>query len=250
MGTVGQPAPRRRVPAAHPWEAAPDAATVGHRLQVLRRRMAAAAAGGPAPRLVAVTKGFGPDAVMAAVANGLADVGENYPQELLAKAALLPAGTPVRWHHLGAVQRRHVRSVASLTQLWHGVCRVEEGTAIAEAAPGASVLVQLELTGDPTRRGVVPAELDRVVAGLCDVGVVPVGVMALGVAGDRARTRAVFDRAVAAAAAAGLPERSMGMSDDVEEAVAAGATIVRVGRALFGDRPPRIPPRPPAAEVS
>lgn len=212
--------------------------------------MAVAAGGAPLPRLVAVTKGFGPDAVLAAAANGLADVGENYPQELQAKAVLLPAGTAVHWHHLGAVQRRHVRPVAALVHLWHGVCRVEEGAAIAEAAPGASVLVQLELTGDRGRRGVPPDDLGRVAAGLRDAGVVPIGVMAMGVAGDRDRTRQVFERAVAAATGAGLPERSMGMSDDVEEAVAAGATIVRVGRALFGDRPPRIPPRPPAAEVT
>lgn len=230
------------------WADAPTADVVAARLTGVRRRLAEAGADPDRVRVVAVTKGFGPAAAAAAVAVGLTDVGENYAQELVAKAAALgsapagpwpPAGSGgvPRWHHLGAVQRRQVPRLARLVTLWHGVCRAAEGRAIAAVVPGAPVLVQLELTGLPGRRGVEAAAAGSLVAELRDAGVEPVGVMAMGVPEEPRRTGAVFRRAVAVADDLGLPERSLGMSGDLEEAAAAGGTVVRVGRALFGDRP-------------
>lgn len=231
------------------WAPAPAPGAVASRAADVRRRIAAAGGDPDAVRLVAVTKGFGPAAVLAAVAAGITDVGENYAAELRAKAAGLAAGgapvgatAGVRWHYLGAVQRRSVRSIAGLVALWHGLCRVEEGEAIAAASPGAPVLVQVELTGLPGRRGVAPGEVPGLVDGLRGTGVRPVGVMAIGVPGDPEATRRVFGEAAAVARGCGLAELSIGMSDDLELAVAAGATMVRVGRAIFGDRPPRRPP--------
>lgn len=228
------------------WAAPPGTEEVGRRLRQVRERLAAAAGDRPAARIVAVTKGFGPEAVTTALANGLADVGENYAQELLAKARAVPAagGLP-RWHFLGAVQRRQVRHLAPLVALWHGVCRVEEGEAIAAVTPGAPVLVQVECTGLASRRGVSPTAVEALVGGLRRAGVAPVGLMTMGLPDDPEGTRAVFRQVASLAGALELAELSMGMSGDAELAVAEGATIVRLGRALFGERPPRFHPEDP-----
>lgn len=235
------------------WAAPAGADAVYARIASVRERIGAAGGDPAAIRLIAVAKGFGPEAVRFALAAGVDDIGENYASELRAKAAGLDAAEPgagairapgrlVRWHYLGAVQRRSVRTIAPLVAMWHGVCRVEEGVAIAAATPGAPVLVELELTGLPGRRGVEPGALASLVAGLRDAGVVPVGVMAIGAPGDPVLTRRAFERAAAMAGETGLAEVSIGMSDDLEIAVRAGATMVRVGRAIFGERPRRRPP--------
>jgi len=215
----------------------PSVGDVQVNLQAVRARIARAAQGRPV-RVVAVTKGFGPAAIRAALAAGLEDVGENYAQELLAKrAALGEQASACRWHHLGALHRRQARRLAGQVDLFHSVVRVEEAEAIAAGAPGQAVLVQLELSGRADRRGVQPEDLFRLLPDLRRAGVQPIGVMTLGVAGNPQATAAVFEQAAALAAAADLPEVSMGMSDDFELAVARGATIVRIGRALFGPRP-------------
>lgn len=230
---VSGSAPRAAAPAI-------DAETVHDRVQALRRRLAGAGASADL-RIVAVTKGFGPDAVAAALGAGLLDVGENYPAELIDKAACQYDAAP-QWHFLGAVQRRHVRRIAPVVALWHSVCRVEEGEAIAACVARARVLVQVELAGRPGRRGVAASAAGALLEDLRRCGVVPVGLMTLGVAGDLEATEQVFRSTADLARQLGLAQVSMGMSDDVELAVAAGATIVRVGRALFGERPPKFPP--------
>jgi uncharacterized pyridoxal phosphate-containing UPF0001 family protein len=225
--------------------AGPTADLVQARVQALRAQLAALAPNRPI-RLVVVTKGFGPEAVLAVQAAGVVDVGENYARELLAKrAALGAAASEVRWHHLGALHRRQAKQLAPVVHLFHGLTRVEEAEAIASQAPGRRVLVQLELSGRPGRHGVpaeaLPSLLPRIVA----AGAQPVGVMTLGVPGDRERTAAIFEEAAALAGAAGLEEVSMGMSEDFELAVAKGATIVRIGRAILGPRPTAGPAEDP-----
>jgi uncharacterized pyridoxal phosphate-containing UPF0001 family protein len=220
-----------RDPAVGPGELA-------DRVAALRGRLASASQGADIG-IVAVTKGFGPATVGVALQVGLNDLGENYPDELLAKAEKRAGGAETghpRWHFLGAVQRRHVGPIAPLVALWHGICRVEEGRAIAKANPGARVLVQVELSGLPSRRGVSPESAELLVEQLADCGVVPCGVMTMGVAGDTDVTRNVFRQAAGLARRLGLAEVSMGMSDDFEVAAAEGATMVRIGRALFGER--------------
>lgn len=220
-----------RDPAVGPGELA-------DRVAALRRRLASASLGADI-RIVAVTKGFGPATVDVALEVGLNDLGENYPDELAAKARRpvddADAGQP-RWHFLGAVQRRHIGPIVPLVALWHGICRVEEGMAIAKAHPGARVLVQVELAGLPNRRGVSPESAELLVEQLAACGVVPCGVMTMGVAGDTDATRNVFRQAAGLARRLGLAEVSMGMSDDFEVAAAEGATMVRIGRTLFGER--------------
>jgi uncharacterized pyridoxal phosphate-containing UPF0001 family protein len=219
---------------------------VADRLAAVRQRIESAGGDPAAVQVVAVTKGFGADAVVAAASAGLTTVGENYAQEFVAKAAtvpeLLPAGlrssgTTLRWHFLGAVQRNKVPALAPLVDCWQTVARLAEGEAIGRRRPGADVLVEVDVSGAAGRNGCPPAAVPELVAGLADAGVHVRGLMAVAPLGVPARpafraVRELADRL-------GLVERSMGMSDDLEDAVAEGATIVRIGRALFGDRPPR-----------
>ncbi|MGH9165235.1 MAG: YggS family pyridoxal phosphate enzyme, partial [Acidimicrobiales bacterium] len=203
------------------------------RVAELRRRIAAA--GGRDVRLVAVTKGFGPDHLRAARAAGLDDIGENYAQELLAKAQAAPASTPgLRWHFLGTLQRRRVRDLAGLVALWQSVDRLALGHAIARHAPGAAVLVQVNVSDRPGRGGCTLADAPGLVVDLDHLGLSVRGLMAVG---DPDAPRPGFRRLAQLGRSLGLQELSMGMSADLEVGVEEGATMVRVGRALFGPRP-------------
>jgi len=198
------------------------------------------AAGGDvsAVTVVAVTKGCGPEAVRAALDIGVVDVGESYAQELLAKAAALGSVLTVpRWHFVGRLQSNKVRLLSGAVDVWQSVDRHRLGGELARRAPGARVLVQVRVGDDAAKGGCEPEEAPRLVAALVDAGLDVVGLMAVGPAGPPEAARAGFTRIAALADRLGLPERSMGMSADLEVAVAEGATIVRVGSALFGTRP-------------
>ncbi len=186
--------------------------------------------------LVAVTKGFGADAVAAAVAAGVDDVGESYAQELAAKAAEV---SRPRWHFVGRLQANKVRALAGTVHLWQSVDRLRLVDELARRAPGARVLVQVDVTGEPAKGGCPPAEVPALVARAADAGLVPTGLMAVGPLGPPEAARPGFRALAALADRLGLAERSMGMSADLEVAVQEGATMVRVGTALFGQRPPR-----------
>ncbi len=201
----------------------------------------ARASGDPASvRVVAVTKGFGPDAVEAAVAAGFDDVGENYAQELVDKAAALGAageeGTAPVWHFLGAVQRNKVARLAPLVAWWQAVSRLEEGRAIGRRRPDARLLVQVDIAGLPGRGGVAPDAVPALVASLREEGLHVRGLMAVGPPGPAEGARAGFTLVSTLADRLELPVRSMGMTDDLEVALAEGSTMVRLGRALFGPR--------------
>ena len=192
--------------------------------------------------IVAVTKGFGVDAVRAARRVGFDDIGENYAQELLGKAREVGAEEqatgevrPLRWHFLGAVQRNKVRQLAGIVALWQSVDRLAVGEEIARRAAGAPVLVEVNVTGEPQRAGCAWNDAPGLVAGLRALDLDVRGVMGVGSIED---PRPGFRRLAALAADLGLPQVSMGMTDDLEIALEEGATIVRVGRALFGARPP------------
>jgi uncharacterized pyridoxal phosphate-containing UPF0001 family protein len=186
-------------------------------------------------RIVAVTKGFGPGAVEAARAAGLPDVGENYARELLAKAAGAPEGT--KWHFLGPVQRNKVRRLAAVISTWHGLDRRVAADAVAAAAPGAEVMVEVNVVGDPGRPGCAPGEVGELVAHVRELPLDLSGLMAVGPAEVGERSRDCFRWLARRADELGLRELSMGMSDDFEIAVAEGATTLRLGRVLFGARP-------------
>jgi pyridoxal phosphate enzyme (YggS family) len=208
------------------------------RLVKVRDRIEAAGRDPDSVTIVAVTKGFGMEAVGAAAAAGLLDVGENYIHDLAAKmppARVLRFG--VRWHYLGAVQRNKVRLVAASVHLWHGLDRVAAGEEIAKRRPGASVLVQVNLTGEAQRNGCSWDELDDLVGGLRAIDLDVVGLMGVGPAGDAEDSRPLFRRLVERATDLGLAEVSAGMSADYGVAVEEGATILRLGTVLFGPRP-------------
>jgi PLP dependent protein len=232
---VADPGADGRPPAGAP---APE--VVADRLTAVRRRIETAGGDPTAVKVVAVTKGFGPAAVAVAVSVGVTDVGENYAQELSAKAAALPPEVEeaVRWHFLGAVQRNKVRALAPLVACWQGVARETEGREIARRRPGSAVLVEMDASGVPGRPGCPPEQVAALVRGLASCDVQVRGLMTVAPR-EPAGARAAFRLLRGLADELGLPERSMGMSDDLEAAVAEGSTMVRVGRALFGERPPR-----------
>lgn len=220
-----------------------DDSGVESSLAAVRARIAGAGGDLATVRIVAVTKGFGPGAAVAARRAGLADVGENYAQELLSKRRALEAepggaelASSLRWHFLGAVQRNKVRSIAALVTCWQGVARQSEGEAIARHRPGAQVLVEVDASAVPGRNGCPPGDVPALVGALRSLDLDVRGLMTVAPLGRPAGESFRLVRRLADDL--GLPERSMGMSDDLETAIAAGATMVRVGRALFGDRPP------------
>lgn len=218
-----------------------DAATVAAGLDRVRVRIADAGGDPDAVRVVAVTKGFGPEAPLAALAAGLGDLGENYARELLDKAEAVearPGGTPPRWHFIGRLQSNKVRLLASRVACWQSIDRPSLVDELATRAPGARMLVQVDAAGEEGKGGADPDDVPDLVGRARDRGLDVAGVMAVGVAGDEAATEAAFARAAALADRLDLPERSFGMSGDLAAAVRAGTTMVRVGTALFGPRPP------------
>jgi len=209
---------------------------VADRLSAVRERIAAAAgrAGRPASavRLVVVTKGVPPPVMQAAYDAGATELGENRAQELLAKAPEI-TGRPT-WHFIGRLQRNKVVGLAPLVDLWQSVDRLELGQAIAGRAPGAAVLAEVNVADDPAKAGVAPDEAPALVDGLRSAGLSVEGLMTVPAAGGDPRP--AFAALAELADRLGLAEVSMGMSDDFEVAVEEGATIVRVGRAIFGPR--------------
>jgi hypothetical protein len=221
-------------------------------LRAVRERIAAAErAAGRAPgsvRLIAVGKTFPAEAIRQVAALGQVDFGENRAQELLAKAGEL-ADLPLRWHFIGQLQRNKAAAVARLGAVVHSVDRASLAQALDRAAQHGEqpleVLLQVDLGGpegeDAARGGAagddVPALADA-------VGSMPAlrlrGLMA--VAPRDEDPRPAFERLAALAERVradhpGATELSAGMSGDLEVAVAAGATLVRVGTAIFGSRP-------------
>jgi hypothetical protein len=202
----------------------------------VRERIALAAArAGRDPSeitLVAVTKTIAPERVREVIAAGVHDVGENRAQELLAKAPLVDGA---RWHFVGALQTNKVRALAPWVTCWQSVDRDSLGAEIARRAPRAHVLVEVNLAEEPQKAGCEPGLAGPLVDVLREQGLAVDGLMAVPPSGDDPRPwfrslRSLGERL-------GLRELSMGMTDDFEVAVEEGATMVRVGRGLFGDRP-------------
>lgn len=226
------------------------AAELAVRLAALEERLAAACAAAGRERaevtLVAVGKTWPASDIGALHAAGVRDFGENRDQEAAPKAAQLSALDGLRWHFVGGLQRNKTRSVARYAALVHTLDRVEVVDALAAGARRAGravpALVQVSLDGDPGRGGAVPADVPRVADRVAAAdGLELAGVMAVAPLG--ADPLAAFERlaTVAERVRADHPAArtvSAGMSGDLEAAIATGATLVRVGTALFGGRPP------------
>ena len=197
--------------------------------------------------LLAVSKTFGPGAVREAHAAGQMAFGENYVQEALEKMADL-ADLPLQWHCIGPLQSNKTRPVAEHFDWVHTVDRLKIAERLAAQRPAGraplNVCIQVNVDGGPTKAGVAPAEalaLARAVAALPGLrlrGIMTIPEPAADFIAARALhagARAVFDQLNAAGLA--LDTLSMGMSADLEAAVAEGSTLVRVGSAIFGGRP-------------
>ncbi|MBE2187400.1 MAG: YggS family pyridoxal phosphate-dependent enzyme [Rhodothermales bacterium] len=194
--------------------------------------------------LVAVTKTHPVETVHAALDAGLTAFGENKVQELAAKREAL-ASAPAVWHYLGRVQTNKARDIVRYADLIHGVDSLRAGEALARRMEAEGrrvpVLVQVNVSGEASKAGVGPDEAATLVDGLRGLGLDVHGLMTLASPADDpeavrpefARMRRLRDDL---GGADRLPILSMGMSGDFEVAVEEGATHVRVGSALFGDR--------------
>ena len=223
---------------------------IAARWAAVRARVdAACARAGRAPgevTVVAVAKTHPASAAVAALAAGAIDLGENYAQELVAKAAEVAALTaaPVRWHFIGRLQRNKAKLVAGNVALVHAVDSIELGVELGKraAAAGAvqAVLIAVNLAGEASKGGVAADAVAALIAGLAGTAGVRVdGLMTMPPYSDdpeasRPQFRAL--RSLRDSLGVPLPVLSMGMSGDYEVAVACGATHVRIGTAIFGAR--------------
>ena len=224
--------------------------TIFDALQAVRERIArAAGAAGRAPqdvRLLAVSKTFAAAAVRQAHAAGQRAFGESYVQEALEKIAAL-SDLALEWHFIGPIQSNKTRPIAEHFDWVHSVDRIKIAERLSQARPAArgplQVCLQVNISGEDSKSGVAPedvAELARQVQALPNIALR--GLMAIPQPStdphqQRAqfhRLRQLFEQLKAQGYA--LDTLSMGMSDDLEAAVAEGATIVRVGSAIFGQR--------------
>jgi len=203
------------------------------RIESMRENLKARSGG--RTKLLPVTKAFPIEAVSAALAAGIEEVGENYAQELLEKNRQLPEGRVI-WHMIGRLQRNKVRRLAGVVGLWQTVDRSSLIDEIAKWNAGTKILVQVDPLESAGKGGCPPSEVEALVTRGVEAGLNVVGLMTVGAAGDPIGTAYSFKVLAGLADRLGLPERSMGMTDDVEMAVDMGSTLVRVGRAIFGER--------------
>lgn len=225
---------------------------VPNRVTEIRQRIGLAAQRGGHEqdvRIIAVTKTHGPEAVTAAIDAGLLDVGENKVQEAIGKQdAMGPGAANATWHLIGRLQRNKVKFLDRFS-LFHAVdsARLADAIALRGATNDRpfDVLLEVNVSGEETKGGFSPDELGREAARLKTVmGLRVRGVMTMApYDADEATLRRVFSgareaRAVCQQAGHQAKELSMGMSGDYEIAVEEGATMVRLGTVLFGERTP------------
>jgi len=187
--------------------------------------------------ILGVTKGQPRETVIAAIAAGLTDVGENYFQEARTKYAGLPA---VRKHFIGHVQTNKAKAIAAFFDVVQSVDRLESGLALAKAAQtaGKSLRALVQINISPAERfGIAPAEAPALARRLRDEGLAVDGVMAIGPLDGSVDD--AFALAAATFADVGGTTLSLGMSGDWERAIAHGSTMIRIGSAIFGPRPAR-----------
>ena len=197
--------------------------------------------------MVAVSKTVGPAEVERAIGAGAVDFGENRPDQLMEKADLFPRA---RWHFIGNIQSRRIRDIVGRATLVHSLFQESHARKIDEVARGLGivqdVLVEVNVSGEASKSGVAPAEAADLARVCCELSHVRVcGLMTMAHQGDAVAARDAFAglaklhdelrKGMSAEDAAAFNELSMGMSDDWRIAVEQGATIVRIGRAIFSD---------------
>ena len=216
-------------------------------LQAIRRRIYEALQGDSRDiRIVAVSKSRSPEAIRAAFDAGLRDFGESYVQEAVPKIGAL-ADLGAIWHYIGQLQSNKSRDVASVFDWVHAVDRAKIAAALArgrpEGAPDLNICIQVNISGEASKGGVAPRDalaLAREVAAIPRLRLR--GLMGMASAtddvGEQRAQFALLALTREEIRAAGIPmdTLSMGMSHDFEAALAEGATMVRIGTAIFGER--------------
>lgn len=234
---------------ATPASPAAGATGIAQRAAAVRARIAAACqrvGRDPASvTLVAVSKTFSLATIEEALAAGLGDLGENRAQELLPKArAALEAKLHPKWHFIGHLQRNKAREVVPLIHALHSLDspRLLEAVAAVRAASDAAhplpCYLEVNIAGEAQKQGVPPSEVAALLAAAARAPAVEVvGLMTVApLVADPEAARPTFRALRDLATAHGLTGLSMGMTNDYEVAIEEGATVVRVGRAIFGDR--------------
>ena len=186
--------------------------------------------------IVAVTKTFPTEAVIAAAQCGLCVMGENYLEELTPKRHELPT-LAVTWQYLGHLQTNKIARIAQVADVVTSLAREKEVTFFARQERQPTFYVQVDFTNAEARNGAAPSEVPRLVDFAREAGLSVTGLMTVAPPEVEGARRA-FAGTAALADSLELPVRSMGMSDDLELALAAGTTEIRLGRALFGARNP------------
>jgi pyridoxal phosphate enzyme (YggS family) len=217
---------------------------IGKNLAAVRQRIAAAAErGGRDPAgvtLVAVSKTFPAEAVIAAYRAGQQEFGENRVQEAEPKiAAVAAAGLQPRWHLIGHLQTNKVRKAVQNFAIIESVDSLPLAEAIARRAPRRMpVLVEVNVAAEPAKTGLALEQAEGAVAAMRALEKLEVrGLMTVApLVADAEEVRPVFRQLADLARRLELPELSMGMSGDFEVAIEEGATIVRIGTAIFGHR--------------
>jgi len=217
-------------------------ALVATRVAELRDRISRA--GGVGVGIVAVTKTFTKDAWNDAKFAGCEAVGENYAQELIAKSHQVARHDRLPVHFIGQLQTNKIKSLFDIVDVWQSVDRASVVTELVKrqlartSAGRCEILVQVNTTSEMDKGGCDPTELEALVHQARQGGLDVTGLMTVGPTDmDPMKTRAAFSLLKRMAADLGVEQLSMGMTADVEIAVEEGSTLVRVGSALFGQRP-------------
>lgn len=218
-----------------------DVEEVRRRTERVKHRIADAGGDVAHVGIVAVTKGFDSAAIDAAARAGLEMIGENYAQELHGKWNEVDAATKtaIDVHFIGRLQSNKVRQLAGVVDVWQSVDRMRLVSEIARHDPGAAILVQLDVSGSAAQGGCPPDDAPSLVAAARQEGLDVAGCMAIGPQGSPREIERAFGEVARFADRHELEHRCMGMSADLEAAIRAGSTMVRIGTALFGNRPPR-----------
>lgn len=214
-----------------------DQRSVSDAVASLRIRIANA--GGVNVAIVGVTKTFGPEAWRFAQVAGCDAVGENYAQEVVAKSAEVALADRLPVHFIGQLQSNKIKQLAGIVDVWQSVDRLSILSEIAKRSPHpARVLFQVNLTDEAGKGGCLPAEVGDLSRAAQDLGIDVLGLMTVGPTNeDPIVTRTVFRALRTLVDEHGLRQCSMGMTGDLEIAIEEGSTMVRVGSALFGNRP-------------
>lgn len=218
--------------------------TIAQRIAAVRERVhRAAVRSGRSPddvRIIAISKTFPAEAIREGVLAGLTDIGENRVQEAAAKIPLLrDLPSPPVWHMVGHLQTNKVRLALELFDIIHSVDSVHLAEAISRHAQrSVPVLLEVNIAGEATKYGFAPGEVEQAVKAISRMSNLELrGLMTVApLADDPETVRPVFRRLRELRDALGLRDLSMGMTDDFEVAIEEGSTMVRIGRAIFGER--------------